>query len=157
MARFLSIVGAAGLAACAGNGAVVTIETTPPAVEVTLKDGRYCMSPCSLRMREPTEIKLTKTGYKTRTIAITPSPLNMASTLAYELELISASKPVEETGLPTLPPATVPELSPEPAPPTETADGLTMEPIGPRSQPPAPDDEPARDDADDGAPENDQS
>jgi len=139
---------AAAPCACSTGGAVALIETTPAGAEARLADGRYCTTPCTLRMSGQTRLSIAKTGYKTRTVELTPSPLNLYTRLAYDLELISASKPVEVLALPSVdaaPAATAAVAEPEliDVAPEGRADGdaprFVMEPIGRRDEyaPPA--------------------
>ncbi len=125
--------GALGVASCVGTGAIVKIETNPEGAEASLESGASCITPCTLRMRDTTRISITKVGYKTRVVELKPSPVNLGTTLRYDLLLISASKPVEESGLPDVEAAAALPALEQPAP---SANSLMMDPIGPRSSPP---------------------
>ena len=106
-----SLAAALILSGCASNGSVVQITTNPVGAEARLEDGRACQTPCKMMVRDVTRLSIAKTGYKTRLVDITPSPMSFYTNIDYELELISASKPVEAVSLPSLDePAAMPEL-----------------------------------------------
>lgn len=128
----VAMAGALGLVSCVGSGAIVRIETNPEGAEAALESGASCITPCTLRMRDTTRLSISKIGYKTRIVDLQPSPVNLGTTLRYDLQLISASKPVEESGLPDVEAAAALPGLVEPEP---SSNSLVMDPIGPRSAP----------------------